>query len=270
MGPIADQLLADAKTLNKKAEALTYQPDQIANGANELLDEVAHSKITGEEDRYSHTDLYDFEANVDGAKASVDLLGAAIRAKNPALAKTPRAALRRGPGRAGNPAPGRRLLPQLQDGRRCRAQAAHRARGRTRQAGRPGLGRARELTRASRCHARRCDRRRRPDGRRAAPPPARRCSPTSRLSTSRQSAVHDTAAAARLRTEVALVAQLAHAGPGRPVGPAALRRSIRRAPRCSRGRPSPSSPTWSPPPPAWRATGRGSRRRPPTTRSAIP
>ncbi len=88
MAPIADQLMADVKTLQAKTEALRYTPDQIANGANDLLDEVAHSKITGEEDRYSHTDLYDFEANVAGAKQSVDELGAELRAKNPALART--------------------------------------------------------------------------------------------------------------------------------------------------------------------------------------
>jgi len=35
---------------------------------------VAATKVTGEEDRYSHTDLYDFQGNVDGAKKIVDLL----------------------------------------------------------------------------------------------------------------------------------------------------------------------------------------------------
>ncbi len=88
MAPIADKLLADVKDLQAKTKALTYQPDELANGANGLLGEVATSKITGEEDRYSHTDLYDFEANVVGAKASVDLLGATLRANNPALAAT--------------------------------------------------------------------------------------------------------------------------------------------------------------------------------------
>ena len=45
---------------------------QIANGANELLGEVSASKITGEEERYSHTDLVDFEANVDGSKVAFE------------------------------------------------------------------------------------------------------------------------------------------------------------------------------------------------------
>ena len=57
----------------------------MANGAKELLDEVATSKITGEEDRYSHTDLWDFAANVDGAKAAVDTLRPALSERDAAL-----------------------------------------------------------------------------------------------------------------------------------------------------------------------------------------
>src|SRR5262249_35829600 len=55
--PYAEKLLADVHTLNRKVQSLTYQAPQLANGAVELLNEVANSKITGEEDRYSHTDL---------------------------------------------------------------------------------------------------------------------------------------------------------------------------------------------------------------------
>lgn len=46
----------------------------MANGAKELLDEVATGKVTGEEDRYSHTDLSDFKGNVEGAQKSYELL----------------------------------------------------------------------------------------------------------------------------------------------------------------------------------------------------
>lgn len=55
---------------------LVYAPDftvslaDISNGAIGLLDEVAGSKITGEEDEFSHTDLYDFQANVEGASVA--------------------------------------------------------------------------------------------------------------------------------------------------------------------------------------------------------
>ncbi|MFE9375505.1 iron uptake system protein EfeO [Streptomyces sp. NPDC006855] len=49
-------------------------PTSMANGAKELLDEVATGKVTGEEERYSHTDLVDFKANVEGAEKSYTLL----------------------------------------------------------------------------------------------------------------------------------------------------------------------------------------------------
>jgi len=68
MTPIADQLDRDVRSLQRRARTVTLEPAQIVNGANELLGEVSKSKITGEEDRYSRTDLHDFAANVEGAR----------------------------------------------------------------------------------------------------------------------------------------------------------------------------------------------------------
>jgi FTR1 family protein len=86
--PIADKLLADVKRLQTKTKGLTYQPEELANGANGLLDEVSASKITGEEDRYSHTDLSDLEANVEGSETAFGLLAPALRKTDPQLATT--------------------------------------------------------------------------------------------------------------------------------------------------------------------------------------
>jgi iron uptake system component EfeO len=87
--PYAARLLRDVTTLHTKVKTLTYQPAQLANGAVELLNEVAGSKITGEEDRYSHTDLSDFEANVAGAREAFVLLRPALVDRGDgALAKT--------------------------------------------------------------------------------------------------------------------------------------------------------------------------------------
>jgi iron uptake system EfeUOB component EfeO/EfeM len=61
------------------------QPAVIANGAVELLNEVSRSKITGEEERYSHTDLVDFEANVQGAEAAYGAVKPILQKKNPQL-----------------------------------------------------------------------------------------------------------------------------------------------------------------------------------------
>lgn len=70
---LADQLLADVKELEAgvKAPDWTIDSTQIAGGAQGLLDEIASSKISGEEDIFSHTDLWDFKANVEGSQTAV-------------------------------------------------------------------------------------------------------------------------------------------------------------------------------------------------------
>ncbi|MEU5691644.1 iron uptake system protein EfeO [Actinosynnema sp. NPDC020468] len=83
---IADQLLTDVKEIADKAKGVELTPVQLANGAKELLDEVATGKVTGEEDRYSHADLYDFRANVDGSQAAISALRPVIAEKDAALA----------------------------------------------------------------------------------------------------------------------------------------------------------------------------------------
>src|SRR5688572_20880390 len=87
-GPMADRLMTDIRDIVAKANAEKLSPLQLANGAKELLDEVATGKITGEEDRYSHTDLWDFNANVEGSKAAVSSLRPVLEERDPALAKT--------------------------------------------------------------------------------------------------------------------------------------------------------------------------------------
>lgn len=66
--PFADKLLTDVKELNGRIEKLTFPPETVVGGAAALMEEVAATKISGEEDRYSHTDLWDFKANFDGSK----------------------------------------------------------------------------------------------------------------------------------------------------------------------------------------------------------
>ena len=74
---------------------LTFTVDQIGNGAKGLLDEVATSKITGEEDTWSHTDLWDFQANVDGARVGFEGLKPILDAKDPALVEADPTRVRR-------------------------------------------------------------------------------------------------------------------------------------------------------------------------------
>ncbi|HEY1834418.1 MAG TPA: iron uptake system protein EfeO [Solirubrobacteraceae bacterium] len=78
-GDYATRLLADVLTLQRKVRTLRLQPAQLANGAVELMNEVTNSKITGEEDRYSHTDLSDFQGNLAGSREAFELLRPALR-----------------------------------------------------------------------------------------------------------------------------------------------------------------------------------------------
>jgi iron uptake system component EfeO len=87
MASVAKQLLADVEELQDKVKTVDLQAVQIANGANELLGEVSASKITGEEERYSHIDLVDFEANVEGAEAAFEAVEPLLSDKDPKLAK---------------------------------------------------------------------------------------------------------------------------------------------------------------------------------------
>lgn len=84
----ATQLMKDVNLLRAKVDTVEVTPELLISGAVDLLNEVSTSKVTGEEDRYSHTDLYDFVANVQGAEKIYQLL-------KPALTKKMRSFLRR-------------------------------------------------------------------------------------------------------------------------------------------------------------------------------
>ena len=83
----ADDLLANTKILDQRVQDLDYTVDQIGNGSKGLLDEVASGKITGEEEIWSHTDLYDFQANVDGARVAYEGLQPILEVKDPELSE---------------------------------------------------------------------------------------------------------------------------------------------------------------------------------------
>ena len=87
---VAAGLQADITDLISRVNAPDYSltPVDLANGAQGLLDEVATSKITGEEDTFSHTDLYDFQANVDGSQAAIAALAPVLTTRNQQLLDT--------------------------------------------------------------------------------------------------------------------------------------------------------------------------------------
>ncbi|MFE5188154.1 iron uptake system protein EfeO [Streptomyces sp. NPDC056628] len=82
---LAGLLIKDLKDWQNRVGKAEITPTSMANGAKELLDEVATGKVTGEEERYSHTDLVDFKANVEGAQKAYELLKPVARANEPAL-----------------------------------------------------------------------------------------------------------------------------------------------------------------------------------------
>ncbi|WP_036196065.1 iron uptake system protein EfeO [Nocardioides aequoreus] len=83
----AEDLLANTRTLDERVQDLEVTVDQISNGSKGLLDEVATGKITGEEDIWSHTDLYDFQANVDGARVAYEGLKPLLEVKDAGLSQ---------------------------------------------------------------------------------------------------------------------------------------------------------------------------------------
>ncbi|GAA4110952.1 peptidase M75 family protein [Nocardioides fonticola] len=82
----ADDLLANTRTLDERIGKLSFTVDQIANGSRGLLEEVATGKVTGEEEIWSHTDLWDFQANVDGARVGFEGVKPIVEQNDPALA----------------------------------------------------------------------------------------------------------------------------------------------------------------------------------------
>ncbi|KAA9369637.1 iron uptake system protein EfeO [Ochrobactrum quorumnocens] len=83
----ADKLYSDVVELQKRIKDMTFPPEKVVGGAAALMEEVAATKISGEEDRYSHTDIWDFQANVDGSQKIVELFRPLIEKENPELLK---------------------------------------------------------------------------------------------------------------------------------------------------------------------------------------
>jgi iron uptake system component EfeO len=85
---LADALLANTHKLAELVKQVEITPLTMGNGAKSLLDEVAKSKVTGEEERYSRIDLLDFAGNVDGAKYVYSALRPALQARDQELVST--------------------------------------------------------------------------------------------------------------------------------------------------------------------------------------
>ncbi|MCL8252377.1 EfeM/EfeO family lipoprotein [Aeromicrobium fastidiosum] len=87
MDPYADQLLSNVKQIVAKGQDAPLTALELAQGSKGLLDEVATGKITGEEDEFSHTDLWDFKANIEGSQAAISALRPVLIDQDPDLVK---------------------------------------------------------------------------------------------------------------------------------------------------------------------------------------
>jgi iron uptake system component EfeO len=85
---LAAELAGNVQKLDALTKSLTYKPEDLANGASDLLEEVQSSKITGEEEEYSHIDLLDFAANVEGAQQAFAYLQPGLTKIDPTLTRT--------------------------------------------------------------------------------------------------------------------------------------------------------------------------------------
>lgn len=83
---VATKLDTDLATLDTQLRTIEITPKAVALGAGELIEEVSEGKIDGEEERYSRTDLWDFAANVEGAKQAFTVFKPILTGKDQALA----------------------------------------------------------------------------------------------------------------------------------------------------------------------------------------
>jgi iron uptake system component EfeO len=82
---LATKLDTDLATLDSRLKTIELTPKAVALGAGELIEEVSEGKITGEEERYSRTDLWDFGANVEGAKQAFTVFRPVLLERNQTL-----------------------------------------------------------------------------------------------------------------------------------------------------------------------------------------
>jgi iron uptake system component EfeO len=83
MTPVARQLLADVEALHRRVETAELELPQIAVGMAGEMNGILTTKVTGEEERYSHIDLVDIAAGTEGAEAAFDAIKPALDESDP-------------------------------------------------------------------------------------------------------------------------------------------------------------------------------------------
>jgi iron uptake system component EfeO len=84
---VANRYLADVKKLQLKVRTADLDPLRITNEANKTLADASDSALRGKEDPYSHIDLVDISANVEGAQAVFETVKPLVAEKDPDLVR---------------------------------------------------------------------------------------------------------------------------------------------------------------------------------------
>ena len=82
LAPVAAQLAADAGTLKERLRTLDVAPADLAGNAADLASRVA-DQATGSQAPYSHADLAEFSADLDGIAKSALLVDPLVRRGRP-------------------------------------------------------------------------------------------------------------------------------------------------------------------------------------------
>ena len=82
---LSTELVGNVGKLVGVASTLEFKPEDLGNGSADLIEEVSTTKITGEEEQFSHIDLVDFAGNVEGAQQAYAALRPGLEKIDPAL-----------------------------------------------------------------------------------------------------------------------------------------------------------------------------------------
>jgi iron uptake system EfeUOB component EfeO/EfeM len=86
LNPVAQRLQTDVTTLKQQLLAQNMAPEQLASVVARNMRSLAEIRSNGEEERYSHSDLNGFVANLEGTRKVIDLLRPMLaKSANPLL-----------------------------------------------------------------------------------------------------------------------------------------------------------------------------------------
>jgi iron uptake system component EfeO len=86
LAPVAQQLLTDVTTLKQQLLAQSLPPEQLVSIIQRNLNSIAEVRASsGEEERYSHSDLNGFAGNLEATRKVVDLLRPLLSKSAPEL-----------------------------------------------------------------------------------------------------------------------------------------------------------------------------------------